>query len=239
MNQCQRIESLLYLYRDGELSVDEKSKVDEHVKTCARCRENLQQLLSMDNMLVPLRENTPELTGEAEIVNETMLRISRKTARKSAGGNAAALYDLLLGRLRPAMGFTLAAAALLFVVQQSRDTMKVVELEARLRAHGAVVVSESVGFDDIASLERSARTMMPSKPAAASVVADPTALFGSALAGLFQHHPGLIEQLSKRYPDLASVKLDDGIDEHERKILATEGRAFLKDFEQLLNEGVK
>jgi hypothetical protein len=47
----------------------------------------------------------------------------------------------------------------------------------------------------------------------------------------------VFDEFARRYPGLATVTLDDGIDEREQKILDTEGKAFIQDFEKLLREG--
>ena len=239
MNSCQKIEPLIYLYRNGELSVDEKTKVDNHIKTCPHCHEILHQLLSMDNALVQLRESVPDLSGDAGFVVETINRISNKTVRGNVGEKSMALLDEVFGWLRPALSIVLVAASVLFIVQQSRDAAKVAELENRLRAHGDVVVREALRQNDLASVERSAKTLMSSKLAAAAIMSDPSALLGSGFMDLFRHNTKLFEELARRYPNLSSITLDDGIDERERKILATEGKAFIKEFEQMIVEGEK
>ena len=47
----------------------------------------------------------------------------------------------------------------------------------------------------------------------------------------------LMDRLKKKYPALFTVTLDDGLDERERAILATEGRAFLNEMELLVSLG--
>jgi hypothetical protein len=45
----------------------------------------------------------------------------------------------------------------------------------------------------------------------------------------------MMERLRERYGALFAVTAEDGLDERERRILATEGRAFLEELEQLVN----
>jgi hypothetical protein len=47
----------------------------------------------------------------------------------------------------------------------------------------------------------------------------------------------MIDYLAKRHPRLASIRIDDGFDDREREILASDGEAFLKDVEALLQKG--
>ena len=237
MSTCQNIEHLIYLYRDGELAVEERTKVSEHIKTCSGCQQILQQLLSIDNALVQVRETVPELS--TAVVRETIDRISGKSTKRHRGKEGDTLLDEVLGWLRPALSIGLAAASLLFLIQQSRDTANVVELENRLHARGDVVASEASQQSDLVSLRQGVKGLISSKPTAAAIVSDPTAILGPGFMDLFRHNPKLFEELSSRYPNLSSITLDDGIDERERKILSTEGKAFIKEFEQMINQGEK
>jgi len=47
----------------------------------------------------------------------------------------------------------------------------------------------------------------------------------------------LMDRLKNKYPALFTVTVDDGLDERERAILATEGRAFLNEVELLVRLG--
>jgi hypothetical protein len=45
----------------------------------------------------------------------------------------------------------------------------------------------------------------------------------------------MMDQFRTKYPGLFSITTDDGLDDREKFILATEGKAFLKDVEQLIS----
>ena len=233
MKTCRTIDALLYLYRDGELSANDKTTVDEHVRSCLRCREILEDLLSMDKALLPLREHAPQGGLDMAAMTETLRQCSEQAAGAVTGGDAATLLDALSGYLRPALSVGLIAAALLFITQESRDALTVAGLERRLQSHGDIIATETQHRDDQASLE----SFIASKPAAATLGGDPSAFFGASLAELFRHSPGLFEELARRYPNLSSITLDNGLDERERAILETEGKAFMKEFEQLTRKG--
>jgi hypothetical protein len=47
----------------------------------------------------------------------------------------------------------------------------------------------------------------------------------------------LMDRLKNKYPALFTITVDDGLDERERAILATEGRAFLNEVELLVRLG--
>jgi hypothetical protein len=46
-----------------------------------------------------------------------------------------------------------------------------------------------------------------------------------------------VEYFAKKYPGLASITVENGIDDSERRILSTEGAAFMKELEQLIQSG--
>jgi hypothetical protein len=46
-----------------------------------------------------------------------------------------------------------------------------------------------------------------------------------------------LEELSRRYPQLSSVNVTDGLDDRERTILASEGTALVKELQGLILKG--
>jgi hypothetical protein len=246
MNECRKIESLIYLYRKGELSADESKKVLEHTESCTHCLEIIQQLLSIDAALVPLRENVPYLSGDAALVNKTIDRIAKINISNRTSEKRPLNLDVIFGWLRPALSFIVLAATVLFVTQLSRDARKISNLEIHLRAmEGNVGSDVSYTNSDarrligIASLEEKKGFASPSSFNNAAIGLDPMRMIGSELLELFKKKNGLFDYLSSRYPNLSKVTLEDGINDRERKILATEGKALMKEFEQLLQEGEK
>jgi hypothetical protein len=242
MKDCRKIEPLVYLYREGELSAQEKAEVLEHAKTCPKCGEILQQLLAIESTMVKIRESVPEARVDARVVAETMERISGKNPSRIKV--EVSKLDEILWWLRPAFGIILLACAILFIAQQTRDARQVTELEGRLRARGNVAANpfrlpEGLRIEDIVTEAGGSKTPFSSKLRSAGIGSNTVQLLGSGLAELFRHNSGLFEELAHRYPELSGITLEDGLDERERKILATEGKAFIKEFEQLLQEGEK
>jgi anti-sigma factor RsiW len=63
---CNRIEELLVLYIEGDLSADERRSVDAHVASCAECRASLSTFMSLEESLESMREAVPSWkTAEA------------------------------------------------------------------------------------------------------------------------------------------------------------------------------
>jgi hypothetical protein len=244
MNECRKIESLIYLYRKGELSADESKKVLEHTKSCSQCREIIQQLLTIDTTLLPLREKVPDLNENESLVNETINRIAKINVSTGAGEKKSLNLDVVFGWLRPALSFIVLAVTLLFVTQQSRDARKISDLEIHMqalkgnvRSDVSYTNSDARRFIDRVTLED--KKGFSSSINTAGIGLDPMRMIGSELLELFKNKNGLFDFLSSRYPNLSKVNIEDGINDTERKILATEGKALMKEFEQLLQEGEK
>jgi hypothetical protein len=219
MNTCHKIESLLYLYRDGELSANEQQMVREHTQSCIRCNAILRQLHSIDDVIMPLRNDVPVLPDNSPVVNDTIRWIS-KTSRKTTGKMSGWFVDFIFGWVRPVLSFAVLAATVLLIVQQALDSNKINTLEQRLQTTGQKIVPSD------------ALCLLHIDPSALQ-----NASAGSALAELFKQNTGLFEYLAHRYPNLSSITPENGIDEQERRILMTEGKVFLKEFQQLLHEG--
>lgn len=244
MNECRKIESLIYLYRKGELSTDESKKVVEHTKSCAHCRKIIQQLHSIDNALLPVREMMPDLPADVSLVNETINPIAKINVSTGKNEKKSLNLGIIFGWLRPALSFIVLAATVLFVTQQSRDARKISDLEIHLRSvkgnvRSDVFYSNSDARSIIGRVTPKVKEGFSSSLSNAGIGMDPIRMIGSELLELFKKKNGLFDYLSSRYPNLANVDIEDGINDRERKILATEGKALMKDIEQLTQEGDK
>ncbi len=200
----------------------------------------------MDAALTQARQVLPELPADSPMVDRVMARITPQGAKWSAGGWRIPSIDDVLAWLRPALSVAILAAVLTLVTQQTRDAIMITKLENRLKAYGNAVAEEHILLNQLASLfpeslsiqEEQEGTFFSPVPNAA-ITADPAQLIARGLKNLFPRDRGLLEELSRRYPGLAAVTLGDRVDARGKKILETEGRAFLKDFEQLIREGVQ
>ncbi|MBI5021553.1 MAG: zf-HC2 domain-containing protein [Ignavibacteriales bacterium] len=244
MNECRKIEPLIYLYRKGELSADENQKVIEHTKNCSQCRDIIEQLHSIDVALSPVRETTPDMSDDISLVNEMINRIVKTNGRNAVSKRKSLNLDVIFGWLKPALSIMVLSATLLFVTQQSRDARKISDLETHLRT-----TKRNTG-SDISYTNSDARNILgivtpkvkegfSSSLNNAGISLDPMRMIGSELLELFKKQNGLFDYLSSRYPNLSEVNIEDGINDRERKILATEGKALMKDLEQLTQEGDK
>ena len=231
-HECRRIEPLLHLHRGGELSPDGLRRVEEHVRTCASCASTLDRLRRIDASLREARAEVPLHPHAAAGVAAVMTKIGGR--HDDMPGRAQPAGPL--PALRAALGTVFAAALLFFTFQAVRDVMKVSALETRLSAgpahnrhadpvelaRRALEQSEGGGFTGGVS---------------AALGSGVERALGPLLARVGAERDGWIAGIGERYPELATVDPQDGLDERERRILATEGRAFLDEVRQLVAQG--
>ena len=236
MNDCRTIERLLYLWREGELTESEKAHVREHAAHCPACTAVLAGLQRIDHSLAPERASAPVLSRPDALVASTLREIDRRA--NGAAAVRGGIPDILLAWLKPSLGFALLAAVAVLVLQTSRDAVKISALENRLNVMGGQAAGlradENTGL-----LEDVVKSNLPVGAVNAGILPDPAELVRNGFTGLFGGNKTFADELRRKYPHLASMSIGDTLDERGREVLATEGRAFLKEFEQILREGVK
>ena len=189
----------------------------------------------MEKTLVTLREKSPRTIPDYGTIDGAMREISIRAGRKHAGTGGSPLSDRLLGYLRPALSIGLLAAAALYIAQESRDALKVSDLEYRLHTHGDAVVTGSMKGNDLGTF----RKLLSPGPAVAAMGGVPPGWVETDIFRLFRRHTTLFDQLSRRYPRLSGITPGDGLDEDERTILETDGKELIKEFEHLISQGAK
>jgi predicted anti-sigma-YlaC factor YlaD len=80
---CEKFEDLLPLYVEGDLPAEERNHVDEHVASCARCRESLAFYSELETSLSSLRDLRPSPVRTAAAVSERLGLRPRRHARRS------------------------------------------------------------------------------------------------------------------------------------------------------------
>lgn len=78
---CEKFEDLLPLYVEGDLPAEERSRVDEHVASCARCRESLSFYSELETSLSSLRDLRPSPARTAVAVSERLGLRPRRNPR--------------------------------------------------------------------------------------------------------------------------------------------------------------
>ncbi len=57
--ECKKVEDYLSMYFDGKLGAEESSKVEEHIKVCAKCKEILTDYTVIKDLLRSVEEIEP------------------------------------------------------------------------------------------------------------------------------------------------------------------------------------
>lgn len=242
MSSCASVEHLLYLHRAGELTDSAREMVSDHCRSCARCAAILHELQILGRALEAERNEAPVKA----MVDDDRTAILAKVRRGNAlPAQQSAFRDVLFGWLRPAVALVVVAPLLVLLFQMSRDALRQSMLEDRLAARNTSVFRPSLKerlstaretfFGTSGADSASFIHALPNR----AVLSDPRALLQLWPFLESRSNRGLLEELSAKYPDLATITLADGLDDAERRILDTEGRKFAKELDRLIEEGVR
>lgn len=225
--RCARARREMHLNREGELPEGVRTRILRHVERCAGCAAELDLIRRTEGVSASLRHSEPVLRDPALLTLEVMRRVE-------AGGLSpkGRWLDRVLSewiRLDVPSGLRLAAAllVLVFFTQSTFDGNRMARLDERLAQVPAGRAEQLPSLSSIAG---------SSSLASALAGADPDEIGLTGLLRVLGSSPpgtsSLMDRLRTKYRGLFSVSAEDGLNERERAILATEGRAFLKELEQ-------
>ncbi|MEX2116957.1 MAG: zf-HC2 domain-containing protein [Bacteroidota bacterium] len=243
MKNCRDIKPLLYLHRKGELTPEEDFTVRTHLEACSNCAGIRQALSEIDDLLLPGRSAAPTLRNDRILIERALAGVDRKDQRNRS--DYTEILDRILSWGRPALATVVATMACLFVFQETRDALKTSSLERRLQVRGDASIPHAMALIPYAMpsgeifTPGEIRTFLSNPRTTAGVGEDQLKILGSILPGIFGSSDDLFTRLATRYPNIARVTFDDGLDEEERTILATEGKSLMKELETLLSQGAQ
>lgn len=248
--RCSSISRLLYLYRGGELSPKEKSLVDNHTRICSECTSLLKKLQSDNSYLEPYRSASVSLADPENVINATIQQIANHKQQSTKYKLQSTKYQIpstpFTAWLRPALIGSIAVILCFLCFQQLRDAIRSSALEHRLkeRTPAYAVNQPTDGRETDLLLRRwrgrDSRDGFLSLPQSRAETGKD--LYEKVLLlwrEIFGKKNGFIDHLQKQYPGLLTITVDDGLSMEERTILATEGKALIKELEQLNQEGEK
>jgi hypothetical protein len=251
--KCHHAQDLLYLYRPGELTGKRRQELEEHLASCHTCATELNAALELEKEVSDIRQVEPRIEDPAHLLRTVMRATTETGQRPAESGQRPAGFLGTLPEWTATPAFRIAACVALFVIsgtfflQTSLDARKVATLERRLKSlstTSGTIDQQNFqraglflsGTDRITALPESLGVAVTEirqwqkEPAAAAIL---LTLFGRQT----ENGTSIIDYLAKKHPRLASVRIDDGFDDREREILASEGEAFLKDVESLIQKG--
>ena len=220
---CRTARRWVYLTRAGELSETRARRLASHLARCPQCSAEAAAASGMERDIARIRAITPAV-DDPEVLTLSILRAAGvRTLRQGVRAPRRAPQPAVQA-LRWACGLAVIALTATFAAQVSADAARVARLEARLSQSPA------------AQTELSARILRPEDLSRAELVGGWNPLAGLDLLG---HAGGVrrkafLAHIASRYPRLASVRIDDGIDDRERIVLATEGAALAKELESYM-----
>ena len=243
--KCREVQHQLYLYRPGELTTERRKAVERHLAVCPDCAARRDAMLELEKNISEIRAIEPRIGDPAGLTSAVM------RATLEADGPAARSSRVLFDwSVSPA--FRVAACLILFLLsglffaQTAVDARKVTALEYRLMSERVSTGAQWPVAARKAGLSPSALSLLTLPAHVRNHAAG--YLNGSAdepgltavLSTLFgrQRSEGtaLFEYLATRYPRLASVRIDDGVDAREQEILSSDGEACMKELLQLMHK---
>lgn len=236
--RCAKAERLLYLMRPGELDDATREKLARHLAGCQRCSGLLARMSVEQKDPSPLLRSQPVNPDAAALTSAIMERIQQENV--TGGRNRVWLIsaELRLQRIRVASYAAAWIIAGAFFLMTYQDARQLDALESRL-AHSAANAGSAyvLNPDQLSTVAKIVPRLNRMNPAQSEA-----ALFDFASAASILQSSSLgstpeMERLRAKYPRLWSLTLDHGLDDSTRTILATEGRAFLKDVQDLVNLG--
>lgn len=234
--RCGKARSLMLLYREGELSPERHAALIRHYASCAECADEAGRIVAEFIPVDTLRRAQPVLNGPSLLTLRIMRGIEGTHQPVRSGKLPLRAGERFLPVIRFAGVLGASVLVLLYVTLSYKDARTLASLEERLGQ-----LDQKPG-STAAQLAREASSQLESRNhrtlAEAGIRPDEA---GRALRFLISPHPEptpmTIENfLRRKYPALASVTLQDGLDERERTVLANEGERFLKDLERLIRK---
>jgi hypothetical protein len=205
--RCRKAQELIHLDRD-EVSEGLRAKALKHAQACPHCAAELQLVRETAESLARLRGAVPVLMRPGALAQG----IIRSVEREYSTGWLPAFVPWRGVRLALQTGAW--SLLLVFVGQSLRDARSITVLEEQLTAHSVRQAEASVLFAG----------------------SGPEELVRLLRVGSVQPTSEMA-RLEKKYPQLWSISLEDGLDEREKRVLAAEGGALLEEMEKLVKLG--
>lgn len=232
---CRTARKWVYLYRPDELPGFRKRRLERHLARCPKCAAEAKAAHDVGQTIALLHSQTPVLTDPEGFTLSVMRSAKPRELRRRE------VLTQVTGRLTGfrtiqwASGLAVVAVAIAFVAQVSSDARKVALLEARLRQSHGISLPQEPGtreflrrFPSAGELRTDVHKAQLFTPWSLLDVVDGLGVFKANQQEAFLRH------ISSKYPQLASVNVDDGLDDRERAVLATEGAALMRELESIV-----
>jgi len=234
--RCRKAERLLHLYGEGELADRERRALDRHLEGCAVCSERAASMERLAGLTAGLRSDDPVLTDPERMTDEIMAVVAAEARQRTNGWSKKRAVGVFTRRfhLQPALAAALALIVLALGVQEVVLLKRLASLEERMAQLGSVAtadrsVATQTGGPLDSELARLANRgvratgLLPSRGDDGLIVlrrSELVSLLASAVGP--GADPATVENLlTRRFPELGTITLADGITMDEaRRLLA-------------------
>lgn len=234
---CRTAKTMIHLYRPDELTEVQRRKVERHLARCGRCATEARNARRTEDVVAGLRGRTPAMDDVHSFTLAVMRGVESGDHTQRSARKVPVRWSVSLQSVRPALGVAVVVLFIAFFTPLYLDAQKIAALEQRLAANAG----PSANQGNLTPAELLSRGMLGGQ---GKILSQRAELFSlSTLLGLaegfgFPDRPGrqtLLDHISVKYPRLASVNLEDGVDERERAILSTEGPELLRELRSIID----
>ena len=223
---CRTARRMIFLYKPGELSEAQTSRLEKHLGRCQECAAEVTAARRTGQMVTALREREPVLDDPKGLTAAIMRGVESERQHSWSDQRGVHMPFAAVLRIQVACSVALLFIVVAVVTQTYSDARKVYALEQRLHDEdGARTVSAGVVPEQL-------RAKVLNVPGLLRLIQ----VFDQSNRS---SQRTLMDQIARKYPGLASINLDNGIDKRERAILATEGETLLKELESIVRTGGK
>jgi hypothetical protein len=237
--RCAKARALISLMWTGELDAAEARTLEAHLATCPRCTGEADAAKVSVAEIAALRGWEPHLADRSAITLSVMRGIEgEERGIQRLRRTLQIPHVQTLGRAAAVCNVAALMICAFFFLQTYLDARGIETLEARMRREAdSAGVSHRLLYNGpwtAADRARGVFALRQGKQIMASGdVANLVGLLRSSGLGTAPE----LERLRAKYPGLWSLTLEHGVNASTRRILQTEGTAFLHDVEELVRLG--
>jgi hypothetical protein len=236
MMRCARARNLIELGRPGERDSGSEAELARHLSGCPDCREYLAKVEHAASRIAAVGSELPRQEDPWGLTLAIMRGIEQE--RQSATRGPGLFPRRSISRAALACSTAAFALCAWFFLQSYDDARKMEGLEQRLVLADRTAAERERGLDGEgrSAISRARGLLEGGTSGPVFAGEDARGLLSAFRAARWQGAPELA-RLQAKYPKLMSLSFDHGLDSAARGILRTEGRAFLRDVEELVRLG--
>jgi len=234
--RCRKAERLIHLYGEGELADRNARALRHHVEACAPCSRLASSMEVLARLTGEIRSQEPVLRDPQRMTGEIMAAVAADARQRTSKRSRTLEIGLFARgfRLQPVVAAALALIVLVLGVQEVLLLRRLGRLEARMAELGSVAaVDRSTALQTGGLLDRELSRLANRGVRATGILSPRGAdelivLRRSELASLLASAVGpgadpatVGSLLTRRFPELGTITLADGITMDEaRRLLA-------------------